>query len=220
MGRTCLVLFTTTLLAASCGSSNAGKKTSDAACNGGTDAGKDAGKLVWHPPDAGADTGSSTHAGSGGAHAADAGLAGRSCAQVRKPLPAQLLPRCAASTRSCIAGCMQASDPDSCRSACIKADHTPAESQYGVACNTCVFLQLFGCIDQAGCHDGVAEALCCLEDKCPTGSADNCGQDMCGNELRAAATCGYYAKMECLDYLSGPIGQCFQPAEEDAGAGP
>jgi hypothetical protein len=222
------------LVMAACGDSGAGdgaKKHADAgsgASHARRDAGagthEDAGKLVWHP-DASLDSGFDDGTSRGGATPAlDAGspLAGRDCAKRRMPLPAVLLPRCRASTRDCVAACASADDADMCRSACLKADDMPADTSYGLDCQGCVFLQLFGCLDQGGCDDGVAEVFCCLEDKCPTGSADNCGDQMCGNEIRAAVTCGYYTKMECLDFLGGTIDQCFegQGAGSDAGGGP
>jgi hypothetical protein len=219
------------LAVAACGNS-AGKDGADKHADAGPaaragahhDAGHDAGKLVWHP-DASLDFDASDGTSGGGAtQALDAGsaLAGRDCAKRRMPLPATVLPRCRASTRACVAACAGSDDADMCRSACLKADDMPAEATYGLDCQGCVYLQLFGCLDQGGCHDGVAEVFCCIEDKCPAGSAENCGDQMCGNEIRAAATCGYYTKMECLDFLSGTIDQCFegQSATGDAGSGP
>lgn len=220
------------LAVAACGDSagdDAAKKHGDAGSAAHVsgaqhDAGGDAGKLVWHP-DANIDFDASDDPSGGGAmQALDAGsaLAGRDCAKERMPLPAAVLPRCRASTRDCVAACAGSADADTCRGTCLKADDMPPEPTYGLDCQGCVYLQLFGCLDQGGCHDGVAEVFCCIEDKCPTGSADNCGDQMCGNEIRAAATCGYYKKMECLDFLGGTINQCFegQSAGTDAGSGP
>src|SRR6185503_12037513 len=98
------------------------------------------------------------------------------------------------------------------------ADTTPAETQtsYHIACPTCLYLQLFACIDAAGCHDGVAELFCCIADKCP-GSPDGCTEDKCGNELMAAVTCGYYADMDCVDLTTGMAGECY--ADATAGGG-
>jgi hypothetical protein len=188
------------------------------ASDAATESHEDAGPLVWKPDasvDAGADSNTSSSSPDAGV-----GISQRECAKRRTPLPQQLLPRCSEMTRSCIMACAQAAKPDECRDACIKADATAAEPTYGLTCATCVYLQLFACIDQADCHEGVAETFCCLADKCPAGSADKCGDMMCKSETNAAITCGYFSKMECLDFLSGDIGQCFGPAgsgDEDAG---
>jgi hypothetical protein len=139
------------------------------------------------------------------------------CARPREPLPAALLPRCAASTRDCIDACMETADPDACREACVAADTTPPETMYGLECDSCIYLQLFACIDGAGCHDGVAEVFCCLAEKCPEGSPEGCGEQRCGAELMAAFTCGYYAKEECLTFTAELAGQCFPPADDADG---
>jgi hypothetical protein len=137
------------------------------------------------------------------------------------PLPAMVLPRCSASTRDCIAACPQSADPEMCRDACIDADTTPPEPRYNLDCGACIYLQLFACIDAADCHEGVADAFCCFADRCPAGSAEGCGEQMCARELDVALTCGYFADMSCLDFLSGMIDECYDAsgsAESDAGA--
>lgn len=180
--------------------------------------GDDDGPLVWTPGDAGQTL---PPIDVPPPSASDAGVAGRACAMPRTPLPAAVLPRCAASTRECIDACPSAADPDACRETCIGSDTTPPEtaSMYGIACDSCIYLQLFACIDAAGCHDGVAEFFCCAADKCPAGSPEGCGEQRCGAELMAALTCGYYAKMECLELTSDLSGQCFAPGDDaDGGA--
>jgi len=117
-----------------------------------------------------------------------------------------------------MASCPDAADPDSCRDACLEADTTPPAASYPIDCAACVYLQLFACIDRTDCHDAVAQAFCCFADRCPTGSPEGCNEQMCASELRTALTCGYYADMECLDFLGGMIAECF-PAAGDADGG-
>ena len=64
----------------------------------------------------------------------------------------------------------------------------------------------------------MADVFCCIEDKCPAGSPEGCGEQRCQTELSTALTCGYYADMECLNFLGSSIGGCF-PAGDDADAG-
>ena len=196
----------------------------DGAAQGGPDGGtagngpatgmnEDAGPLVWTPRDSGQSLPPiDVPPPSGGSGGVDA-----MCAMTRDPLPAAFLPRCAASTRECIDACADAADTDACRSACIASDTTPPESMYGLACDSCIYLQLFACIDAAGCHDGVAAVFCCLADKCPEGSPEGCSERECGAELMAAFTCGYYAKMECLELTAELAGQCFAPGDDADG---
>lgn len=172
---------------------------------------RDAGHLVWHPPDAGTIEDPPIVAPQ------DAGSAA-TCAMRRSPLPSALLPRCEVGTGQCMAGCATATDPDSCRDACLASDHHPAESMYGLDCKGCIYLQLFACIDQAGCHDAVADVFCCLADKCPAGSPESCGEQKCGDQLMTALTCGYFANMECTDFSKGMIAQCYG-GDVDADAG-
>ena len=207
--------------AAGCGDDAATAQDSGAQGDGGkrADAGgeRDAGRLVWRPKDAGRspeDDVVTTPRDAGGA-------AARECAQPRNPLPAVLLPRCSMATRDCVAGCAQAADPGMCRDACIDADTTPPEPRYGLDCGGCVYLQLFACIDAADCHEGVADLFCCIADRCPAGSPEGCGEQMCSRELDVAVTCGYFADMTCLDFLSGTIDACYgagAASDDDAGA--
>lgn len=182
----------------------------------GSDAG-DAGPIVWMPKDAGS-AGSSGRAGSSGS-AGSAGSDARMCARPRQPLPLVLLPRCSASTRDCVESCTGSADPSMCRDSCVDADTTPPDAMYGVDCSGCIYLQLFACIDRAKCHQGVADVFCCIEEQCPAGSPEGCGEQRCGTELNAALTCGYYADMECLNFLGSSIGGCFPAGGGDADAG-
>ena len=173
---------------------------------------RDGGPLVWTPRDSG-----TTRPPVMTPPAVDPGSAAM-CAMPRNPLPSVLLPRCSAATGACLAGCTTASDADGCRDACINGDATPAETTYGLDCGGCIYLQLFACVDAAGCHDGVADAFCCLAEKCPAGSPEGCGEQRCGEELMTALTCGYFANMACTDFTTGLIAQCYG-GDVDADAG-
>jgi hypothetical protein len=182
------------------------------------DAGRDA--YVWNPMggmggSGGAGSGGSSGVG-GGSGSGGNGLDGRMCAEPRDYLPEAFLPRCSSDTAACIAGCTGTADADACRDACIASDATPAEPQFGLNCGACIYLTIFACIDMEDCHDGVAEVFCCLEDNCP-GSADGCSEQMCGGEIEAALTCGYFANQDCVDFTGDVLGQCFTTGDEDAG---
>lgn len=201
----------------------AGSACGDDDGTGGGDAGgagspsamnQDAGLPMWMPRDSGQ---SLPPIDVPPPNTGGAGSDGRMCAMTRNPLPAVLLPRCAASTAECIDGCPEQADPDACRDACINSDPTPAEPMYGLACDSCIYLQLFACIDAAGCHDGVATVFCCIADKCPEGSPEGCAEQQCGAELMAALTCGYSANMECLELTSSLSGQCFATGDDADG---
>ena len=175
------------------------------------DGGRDSGPLVWMPRDSGMTRPPMM------TPVVDAG-SGQMCAMRRVPLPSALLPRCSAATAACIEDCTDAADADSCREVCIDADSTPAETTYGLDCAGCIYLQLFACVDAAGCHDGVADAFCCIADKCPAGSPEGCSENSCGEELTTALTCGYFADMACTDFNRGLIAQCYAGnADADAG---
>jgi len=191
------------------------RQASDAAANqaAALDAGadeQDADSLVWTP---------SQQAPRGPVVEQDPTLRDeRACAEPRQPLQAVLLPRCQASTRSCIDGCQaQAEQADACREACLQADDFPPHPQSGLSCATCVYLQLFACIADAGCQEGVAAFFCCTQARCPAGSPEGCGEARCGNELRAALTCGYYADQDCLDLAGGLSSQCYAEGDSDGG---
>jgi hypothetical protein len=187
------------------------------------DAGRDA--YVWNPMGGmgGGSGGGSGGSGSGGSGSGgtggggSGGLDGRMCAEPRDYLPAAFLPRCSADTAACIAGCVTEADADACRDACISADTTPAETQFGLDCAACIYLTLFACIDMTACHNGVAEVFCCIEDNCPTGSAEGCADRMCGGDIEAAVICGYNADQDCVDFAGDVLGQCFAASNEDAG---
>jgi hypothetical protein len=188
---------------------------------GPEDAGRDA--YVWIPSGGmggsggGGSGGSSGIGGSGaGGSGGGGGLDGRMCAEPREYLPEAFLPRCSADTAACIAGCTTEADADACRDACIEADTTPAETQFGLNCATCIYLTVFACIDMTACHDGVAEVFCCIEDNCPTGSAEGCAEQMCGGDIEAALVCGYNANLDCVDFAGDVLGQCFA-TDTDAG---
>jgi hypothetical protein len=187
---------------------------------GAKDAGRDA--YVWMPTggmggSGGAGSGGSSGGGGSGGSGGSGGLEGRMCAEPRDFLPDAFLPRCGAETAECIAACASEADADACRDACISADTTPAEPQFGLNCAACIYLTLFACIDMTACHDGVAEVFCCIEDNCPSGSPDGCSEQMCGGEIEAALICGYNANIDCVDFTGDVLGQCFAPGDEDAG---
>lgn len=191
----------------------------DSSADEDLDASRDA--YVWVPSGGTGATGAGGSGGSGGSSGntgGGGGLDGRMCAEPRSYLPEALLPRCSQDTALCIAGCESTADPEPCRDACIKGDTTPAETTYGLNCGGCIYLTLFACVDMADCHAGVAEVFCCIEDNCPPGSAENCSETMCGAEIEAALTCGYFAQQECVDVLGDSIGRCFAGfGDEDAG---
>jgi hypothetical protein len=193
-----------------------GANTLDSSTDEGVDAGRDA--YVWMPNAGSGGSGGTGGAGGAGGTGGGSGLDGRMCAAPRDYLPESFLPRCSADTAACIAGCMSSADPEACRDGCISSDATPPESQFGLNCGACIYLTLFACIDMEDCHDGVAEVFCCIEDNCPTGSAEGCSDQMCGGEIQAAVTCGYYANQDCVDLLGDEIGRCFAGlGDEDAG---
>ena len=136
------------------------------------------------------------------------------CAMERQFLPADVMPRCKASTRDCVIQCA-VDNPDygadACRDACLAADGTPAGSVLGfpVDCPNCTLAQLLACADQGGCHDETARFLCCLEG---CGGGATCNQQ-CAGELQAFGLCVYYSAPQCVDYVDGPIGECFAEAD-------
>jgi hypothetical protein len=166
------------------------------AMDGSTDEGeKDAGRdaYVWMPSGGvgGGGSGGSGGSGTGGSGGTGGSIAGRMCAEPRDYLPDAFLPRCSADTAECIAGCASEA--------------------------ACIYLTLFACIDMTACHDGVAEVFCCIEDNCPSGSAEGCSEQLCGGEIEAALICGYNANIDCVDFTGDVLGQCFAAGDEDAG---
>lgn len=133
------------------------------------------------------------------------------CGDPREPLPDALLPRCSRATYDCVAACLARADVEACRNACLVADTTPPAMLQGflVTCATCTLLQLFACGDQNGCHDPLADALCCNERACPPGSPDGCAEQRCPSENRALGLCLGYAAESCLSYTSGELARCF-----------
>jgi mono/diheme cytochrome c family protein len=135
-----------------------------------------------------------------------------SCANPREPLPDAILPRCSRVTYDCILACTGRADGDLCRNACLAADATPPAviQGYPVSCATCTLLQLFACGEQSGCHDPLADALCCSERACPPGSDEGCAEQRCAGENRALGLCLGYAAESCLGYTSGEMARCFE----------
>lgn len=133
------------------------------------------------------------------------------CAKRREPLPDSVLPRCSAKTQACVQSCSGA-EAESCRNACLAADSTPPTviaGSYPVNCANCTILQLFACGEARGCHDPLAEALCCNDAECPPGSPEGCGDQRCASEFRALGLCLGYAAEECLSYVTGDMSRCF-----------
>jgi len=142
----------------------------------------------------------------------------RMCAQPRQELPAQALPRCTATTRKCVEGCDGATDEGTCRDQCVADDtHDALAGAPGLDCNTCVQVQLFACADQQGCHNETADTFCCLEDKCPTGSAGNCANTMCNAELSALTNCIGTTAPQCVSFTGASISACFDQGDGDGG---
>jgi hypothetical protein len=187
--------------------------------SGARDAGRDA--YIWIP-DSGSGSGGSGGSGGGGSGGSSGSggggpIDGRMCAEPREYLPDIVLPRCSADTALCIAGCADDADTEACRDACIAGDTTPPHATYALNCAACIYLTLFACIDATDCHAGVAEVFCCIEDNCPTGSPEGCSEQMCGEEIMAALTCGYFADQSCVDLSGEPISSCFASGDEDGG---
>jgi hypothetical protein len=181
---------------------------------GARDAGRDA--YVWIPDSSSGGSGGSS--GSGGSTGGSGGSGEvRMCAEPRQLLPDVVLPRCSADTATCIAGCATDDSGEACREACITGDTTPPHATTGLNCAACIYLTLFACIDATDCHDGVAEVFCCIEDNCPIGSPEGCSDQMCGAEIQAALTCGYFADQSCVDLLGEPIANCFAADDTDGG---
>lgn len=134
------------------------------------------------------------------------------CAAKRAPLPAQVMPRCADATRLCMNAC---AGDQSCENTCIAQDTTPPVA--GVGCNECLQNQLLACAETGGCHDAIADVLCCGERECPPGSAGGCFQTKCANAFTGFIYCVAYAAPECLDRNVGDVRACFAPPR-DAGA--
>jgi hypothetical protein len=145
------------------------------------------------------------------------------CAQPREPLPAALLPRCAAATRDCFLACRDgiddAQDPSQCEEACLKADTTPAAEGSGGAltCQPCVQLQELACGERAGCGDANASLLCCIE-ACNSSADPNCLAQTCGRELESFSYCYAYRAPQCLSVDEELVSQCFAAVREVVGA--
>lgn len=89
----------------------------------------------------------------------------RACAAPWEPMPAELLPRCAAATLDCYDRCSNSA----CLQACIDADPTPALG--GLNCNACLYFQGRACASMRGCRDQLDAYECCLEERCSANPA-------------------------------------------------
>jgi hypothetical protein len=133
------------------------------------------------------------------------------CGAPREALPAVLLPRCSHETYLCVQQCMGDAKVDACRNACLAADTTPAAflGGYPVNCSICTTLQLLACGEHTDCHDPIASALCCNDQKCPNGSPQGCLDQKCPSESRALGLCLGYAAQACLDFSTNELSSCF-----------
>lgn len=144
------------------------------------------------------------------------------CADPRMFVPDTLLPRCSAETHICVLQCASTPeyDQEACRNACLAADTVPADTSLGVPinCATCTLGQLLACADTGGCHDETAAFMCCNE---ACGGDAACNAE-CNGELQAFGLCVYYTAPQCVDYVAGPISECFAAGAviPDAGATP
>lgn len=138
----------------------------------------------------------------------------RACAQVRKPLPVESLPRCAASTLACRRSCAGQSEDDDaaerCREACVDADPTPPVLVAGtpVNCSACNLTQLLACGEEVGCHAQVAALMCCIESCIQSGDA-SCAEKQCRGAIDSFGQCVYYRGEKCLKDDGPYLGACF-----------
>ncbi|XYI01045.1 hypothetical protein ACMHYB_15355 [Sorangium sp. So ce1128] len=66
--------------------------------------------------------------------------------------------------------------------------------------------QLLACADQGGCHAGTAAFRCCIEE---CAGDEDCIAARCSGEEQALGVCVYYTAAQCLNYLDGPMAECF-----------
>ncbi len=101
----------------------------------------------------------------------DTGGGGGMCADPLPLLPGEALPRCDASTLTCLMGCADGA----CQQACIEADMTPPVDIGGanLDCIGCLNLQTFACGSMMGCGTQWGDWNCCLE-ACTDPNPDNC----------------------------------------------
>jgi hypothetical protein len=136
------------------------------------------------------------------------------CANPYKPLPAAVMPRCSVATRDCMMSC---TDQNTCPSACLGADVTPADPSTGINCTQCFYDQVLACADPQ-CHVPTAEYVCCVTSKCPTGN-QACIDQLCNVESETFSLCLYYAASNCLEASNPLTAACFGAGGAvDAGA--
>ena len=134
------------------------------------------------------------------------------CAKAYTPLPAAVMPRCSAQTRACMMSC---TDQNTCPSACLGADTTPADTATGINCSQCYYDQALACADPQ-CHVPIAQYVCCVTSKCPAGDS-TCIQQMCSVENETFSLCLYYAASNCLEAANPLTSACFGTAADAGG---
>ena len=127
----------------------------------------------------------------------------RACAEPWSPLPAELVPRCEAATRECLAPCTT----ESCINACVAADRTPPSTS-GVTCAGCINYQLTYCTAISGCEAQLDAYECCLEANCPARDAA-CTARHCSAQETRYFDC--FAGTEC-NFATPSLDICFAPA--------
>jgi hypothetical protein len=164
--------------------------------------------------DADADGDGDDQAGGGGNGGGDAEDGAGACGQAATGVPAELLPRCTAQTRQCVEGCAaegENADPDACQEACLTQDTQPqggedGEQDEAIDCETCVWIQILACADRDGCHEPLAAAECCEEQRC---TDDATCETECAAEAEAWETCLFDTTPHCVDLLAGDASSCF-----------
>jgi hypothetical protein len=208
MNRCSALLVAALCVLCACSSHNS-KSSSDAGNDAGgiRDAGKQDGAVLAVP-----DTG--VHSGIDAGHAPGCGNT------TRDFLFGVPTPRCTAKTHDCVLACETAAAgaKSACRSACIKADqHAVDPSASWASCDTCISSKLLACGNKNGCSTPTTDFFCCIEEKCPSGSASGCTSAMCGSHVTDAVACIYAMKPDCLDYTKPAIGACFETMDAQDG---
>ncbi len=153
-------------------------------------------------------TSNGSTAGIGSTQTGDSSSTGGACDIASEPLPAEVLPRCAAETLVCAAACGE--DDLDCIDVCFQDDPTPADPLTGIDCETCSLVQLLACSEPA-CHEANAAFLCCNA-AC---EGQGCAADACETELTTAFECAVFSAAPCLEAnITGDDG-CF--AADDRG---
>lgn len=155
----------------------------------------------------GSSSGSTT--GLGGTEAGDSSSTGGACDIASEPLPAEVLPRCAAETLTCLETCGE--DDLDCIDGCFQDDPTSVDPFTGIDCETCSLLQLLACSEPA-CHDANAAFLCCNA-AC---EGQDCAADACAAELTAAFECAVFSAAPCLEANTAGVDGCFPADDRDA----